>query len=192
MEIIVVAKGCIELTCRSLPVVLITGVSEDSIAGELAVQISSAKPALLILTARTESRIAPIVEKIRASNSDVKTRFLQMDLSSFSSVRTAAESLQDIPKIDHFAAVAGLMMPPYKKTEDNLESQFQVNYLSNFLLVKLLWPKILAAAPFSSVVILSSSAVRSGGVNFDDTGFSVCSRSFGTSSKQVGMQMLMN
>lgn len=61
--------------------ILITGVAADSIAGELAVQLSTAQPALLILSARAESRVQPIVAKIREKDASVETRFLQMDLS---------------------------------------------------------------------------------------------------------------
>jgi short-subunit dehydrogenase len=135
--------------------------------------LSSVKPAQLILSARSESRITPIVKKIKASYPNVATRFLQMDLGSLSDVRKAAQNLQDLPQLDHLVAVAGLMVPPYKKTEDNLESQFQVNYLANFLLAKLLWHKIQAAGPSSSIVIVASSAVRQGTIDFDDIGFSV-------------------
>jgi hypothetical protein len=44
--------------------IFITSVSKDSIAGELALQLSNVNPALLILSARSESRVEPIVEKI--------------------------------------------------------------------------------------------------------------------------------
>ncbi|UKZ62706.1 uncharacterized protein TrAtP1_003940 [Trichoderma atroviride] len=121
--------------------ILITGVAGDSIAGELAVQVSSANPSTLILTARTGSRVDPIVAKIKAKNPAVNVRFLKIDLSDL------------------------------KDTVDGVESQFGVNYLANFLLVKELLPKVRAAAPKSSIVICSSSAMRGGVVNFDDLNY---------------------
>jgi NAD(P)-dependent dehydrogenase (short-subunit alcohol dehydrogenase family) len=160
-------------TCGNISV-LITGVSGGSLAGELALQLSSASPARLILSARSESRVAPIVDKIKADYPEVATSFLKMDLSDLSDVRRAAESLSDTPKIDHLVAVAGIMVPPYGRTVDGVESQFGVNYLANFQLVKLLLPKIRAAGTSASIVIMASSAVRTGKVNFDDIGFSVC------------------
>jgi NAD(P)-dependent dehydrogenase (short-subunit alcohol dehydrogenase family) len=153
--------------------ILITGVSNDSIAGELAVQLSSVNPGLLILSARSESRVDPVIEKIKARNPNVATRFLKMDLGDLSDIRRAVNSLGDIPKIDHIAAVAGIMLPPYRTTVDGVESQFGVNYLANFLLVKLLLPKVEAAGPSSSIIIVASSAVRSGKIDFDDIGYSV-------------------
>ncbi|KAL1987931.1 hypothetical protein VTN96DRAFT_1915 [Rasamsonia emersonii] len=152
--------------------ILITGVSDESIAGELAILLSSANPAQLILSARAESRAATVIDKIKAANPQVAVRFLQMDLSSLADIRKAVATLDDVPKLDSFVACAGVMMPPYNVTADGVESQFAVNYLSNFLLVKLLLPKIEAAEPSSSILIVASSAVRQGQVFFDDINFS--------------------
>jgi NAD(P)-dependent dehydrogenase (short-subunit alcohol dehydrogenase family) len=97
-----------------------------------------------------------------------------MDLSDLSSIKQAVHNLDDIPKLDHLVCVAGIMVPPYGKTKDGFESQFGVNYLANFALVKFLLPKIQAAGASSSIIIVASSAVRRGKVNFDDINFSVC------------------
>lgn len=153
--------------------VLITGVSEQSIAGELAIQLAAADPKLLILSARKESNVAPIAEKIKNSKPNVETRFLNIDLSDLSNIRQAVkEGLADVPKIDHVVFVAGVMICPYGKTKDGFEMQLGVNYLANFLLVKLLLPKIQAAGPGSSIIITSSGIMRQGKVNFEDIGFS--------------------
>lgn len=82
-------------------------------------------------------------------------------------------TLEDVPKIDHVACVAGVMWPRYSKTVDGVESQFAVNYMANFLLVRLLEGKIEKAGEGASIVIVASSAVRSGGVNFEDVNFEV-------------------
>ncbi|KAJ5827185.1 Short-chain dehydrogenase/reductase SDR [Penicillium robsamsonii] len=152
--------------------VLITGVSDHSIAGELAIQLSAADPKLLILTARAESKVAGIQEKIRSAKPNVETRFLNMDLSDLNAVRSAVRDLDDVSHIDHLVSVAGVMFPPYSKTKDGFESQLGVNYLANFLLVKLLLPKVHAAGADSSVVIMASSMVRQGKIDFDDFNFS--------------------
>jgi NAD(P)-dependent dehydrogenase (short-subunit alcohol dehydrogenase family) len=155
------------------PTVLVTGVSNDSIAGELALQLSTANPKLLILSARAESKVAGIRAKIQATTPEVQIRFLNMDLSDFAAVRKAAGDLADVSHIDHLICVAGVMFPPYNKTKDGIESQLAVNYLANFLLVKLLLPKVRAAGPESSVVIMASSMVRQGVMHFEDYNFSV-------------------
>ncbi|KAL5366532.1 hypothetical protein BJX96DRAFT_170006 [Aspergillus floccosus] len=152
--------------------VLITGVSGDSIAGELAIQLSAAAPHLLILSARAEEKAAPVIERIRLIAPSVNIQFLQMDLGDTSSIRNAVDTLQEIPKIDHLVCVAGVMVPPYGTTKDGFEMQFGVNYLANFLLVKLLLPKVRAAVAGSSIIIVASSAARSGKVDFENVGFS--------------------
>lgn len=88
-----------------------------------------------------------------------------MDLGDTSSIRKAVDTLSDIPKIDHLACVAGVMVPPYGTTKDGFEMQFGVNYLANFLLVKLLLPKVSAAGPGSSIIIVASGAARTGKVD---------------------------
>ncbi|KAJ5243099.1 uncharacterized protein N7469_001426 [Penicillium citrinum] len=153
--------------------VLITGVSNESIAGELAIQLASASPNLLILSARAESKVKSVIDQIKERNVNVQTLFLDMDLSDLSSVRKAAQDgLADVPKIDHVICVAGVMMCPYGKTADGFETQLGVNYLSNFLLIKILLPKVEAAGPSSSIIVVSSSSVRTGKIHFDDIGFS--------------------
>ena len=155
-------------------IVLVTGISNESIAGELALQLATADPKLLILTARGESKVAPIVEQIKATKPNVETRFVNLELGDLNSVRKAAEKdLADVPQLDHVVCVAGVMACPFSRTKDGFETQFGVNYLANFLLVKLLLPKVQAAGPSSSVIIVSSSVVKLGKVQFDDLEFSV-------------------
>jgi len=165
----------LSLTIYYLYTVLITGISDESIAGELAIQLASASPKLLILSARAESKVKPVIDQIKERNANVQTLFLNMDLSDLSSVRKAAQDgLADVPKIDHVVCVAGVMICPYGKTADGFETQLGVNYLSNFLLIKLILPKVEAAGPSSSIIVVSSSSVRTGKIHFDDIGFSVC------------------
>jgi NAD(P)-dependent dehydrogenase (short-subunit alcohol dehydrogenase family) len=138
------------------------------------VQIAAVDPKLLILSARAESKVTPIINKIQESKPNVATRFLNMELGDMGAIRKAVDKdLADIPKIDHVVCVAAVMACPYAKTKDGFESQFGVNYLANFLLVKLLLPKVQAAGASSSIIIVASSAVRGGKLNFDDIGFSV-------------------
>ncbi|KAJ5691141.1 hypothetical protein N7488_011876 [Penicillium malachiteum] len=153
--------------------ILVTGVSNESIAGELAIQLAAADPKLLILTARTESRASSIIAKIHETKPDVAVRFLNLELSDLSSIRKAVNTdLADITTIDHVVFTAGVMACPYSMTKDGFEMQFCVNYLANFLLTKLLLPKVQSAGPSSSIIVVASSAVRQGVINFDDIGYS--------------------
>lgn len=54
---------------------------------------------------------------------------------------------------------AGVFALPHRITEDGLERTFQVNHLSNFLLVQLLEKHLLTSAP-SRVIVVSSESHR--------------------------------
>ncbi|EED11607.1 short-chain dehydrogenase, putative [Talaromyces stipitatus ATCC 10500] len=136
--------------------------------GELAIQLSTASPHLLILSARAGDRIGPVVERIKSAAPHVATRFLEMDLGDMSSIETAIANLHDISKIDHLACVAGVMVPPYRTTKDGFETQFGVNYLGHFMLVDLLLSKIKEAGNGSSITIVASTAVRIGKVDLEN------------------------
>jgi len=62
------------------------------------------------------------------------------DLASLDSVRTAASEIAEKygTGIDVLVANAGIMAPPFERTDDGFESQMQINFLSQFLLVRLL------------------------------------------------------
>jgi len=87
---------------------------------------------------------------------------LELDLTSLESVRKFANEIlnRNVP-IHVLVNNAGIMMCPHSITEDGFESQFQVNYLSHFLLTYLLMPRLQQGATeseFSRVVNVSSSA----------------------------------
>lgn len=63
------------------------------------------------------------------------------------------------------------MSVPYSVTEDGNESTFQVNYLSHFLLINLLLPKLIRggrSGRTSRIVNVSSAAQYGGKIDFDD------------------------
>lgn len=96
---------------------------------------------------------------------------IKLELNKLSSVRSfAQEYLQNYESLDLLINNAGIMIPPYAITEDGYESQFQVNYLSHFLLTGLLLP-LLEKTPKSRIVNLSSNAHKNGKINFNDLQF---------------------
>ncbi|MCG8443366.1 MAG: short chain dehydrogenase, partial [Caulobacterales bacterium] len=62
---------------------------------------------------------------------------------------------------------AGVMVPPYAKTEDGFELQFGTNHLGHFALTGRLLGALKAAAG-SRLVVVSSLAHRYGGLDFAD------------------------
>ena len=88
--------------------VLITGPSESGLGGQTAVFLAAAKPKLLVLAGRTESKIQPIISKIKESNPGVETVFLHLDLASLTSIRAAASRFnQMVERLDILINNAG-------------------------------------------------------------------------------------
>lgn len=74
-------------------------------------------------------------------------------------------------KYSLFVYKAGVMFTPYNETEDGFEQQWQVNYLSHFLLTSLLLPLLEAAGTpeeYARIVNVSSCAHLLGSINLDD------------------------
>jgi len=150
--------------------VLITGVSSG--LGLAAAQALRARGADVVGTVRDLAR-AP--QTAAASSTDGEAgqggRFgvLQMDLASLTSVRRCAgQLLADGRPFDLVLANAGVMMPPFGRTEDGFELQFGTNHLGHFVLANRIAPLLRAG---SRLVVLSSSAHRSGDVDLEDPNF---------------------
>ena len=86
---------------------------------------------------KAESTKFEIIKQI--PNADIE--IMALDLNSLKSVRSFTKSFCD--KHNHLNLLienAGIMIPPFAKTEDGFESQMGVNYFSHFLLTNLLMP----------------------------------------------------
>ena len=93
---------------------------------------------------------------------------MKIDLSKLASVRQFADTfLAKYDRLDLLINNAGVMMPPYQKTEDGFELQMGANYFGHFLLTSLLIDTILKT-PESRVVSLSSIAHKDATINFND------------------------
>ncbi|XP_021960642.1 retinol dehydrogenase 12 [Folsomia candida] len=100
---------------------------------------------------------------------------LELDLKSLKSVYTfAATVLQEVDRIDLLINNAGVMFSPYEITENGYESQFQVNYLSHFVLTSLLLPRVKETSlrvdkhVACRIVNVSSVANYGGKIDFDE------------------------
>jgi NADP-dependent 3-hydroxy acid dehydrogenase YdfG len=133
--------------------VLITGTSPNSIGEATAVALASSPipPAKIILAGRSETKIGPVADKIRAANDKIGVMIIPLDLGSRTSIVSAARSIlqnDEIEKVDVLINNAGIMGCPYTPIdcfgngETILESQFVVNYLGVFLFTNLIISKI--------------------------------------------------
>ncbi len=93
----------------------------------------------------------------------------ELDLTSLTSIRTAAEALKSrFERIDLLINNAGVMTTPKGTTKDGFELQFGTNHLGHFALTGLLLDKILDV-PGSRVVTVSSNGHKMGGaIHWDD------------------------
>jgi NAD(P)-dependent dehydrogenase (short-subunit alcohol dehydrogenase family) len=91
-----------------------------------------------------------------------QTEVRRLDLSSLESVREFAAGW-DGGEIDLLINNAGVMVPPLSRTAEGFELQFGTNHLGHFALTNLLLDQVTGR-----VVTVSSSAHRTGRIDFDD------------------------
>ncbi|KAF5555863.1 alcohol dehydrogenase [Fusarium mexicanum] len=149
-------------------VIVITGTS-SGIGIETARALAETG-ARLFLTARDLDKAKKACQEFFDAS---RMEFIELDLTSFDSVRAAAKNILDkTDKINILVENAGCMaVPELELTKDGHEMQFGVNYLAHFLFFELLKPALLAAvAPElnSRVVVLASSAHQHGGIMESD------------------------
>lgn len=146
--------------------VIITG--SNSGIGFEAAKALALKNARVFLAVRNlekgEAAKAAIVSEFPQANVEVAL----LDLSSLRSVASFSEAF--IKANDHLDLLinnAGIMIPPYGKTEDGFESQMGTNHLGHFALTSKLFPLLVKTAD-SRIVNVSSGAHKAGNIDFDD------------------------
>ncbi len=146
-------------------VVLITG-STGGLGREVARRLA-ARGAHVIIHGRNRERGTALVDEIEREGVG-SARFYAADLASLEQVRgLARQILRDYDRLDILVNNAGVGSAPDERllSEDGHEYRFQVNYLSHFLLTRLLLPRLVASAP-SRIVNVSSLAQAP--IDFDD------------------------
>lgn len=122
----------------------------------------------VIMACRNLEKAMAARDKILRDQPDSDLQIMIVDLLRLSSVRDfSAEYLKRFDRLDLLINNAGIMIPPYRKTEDGFESQMGVNYFAHFLLTGLLFDTI-AKTPGSRIVSLSSIAHKRARINFED------------------------
>jgi len=122
----------------------------------------AASKATVVVACRSVAKCEAAAAEIRAAASHKGVHAMPLDLSSFKSVRAFAEQYTAGGfALDGLILNAGIMVPPFEKTAEGLESQIGVNHFGHFLLTKLLLPQLEAAAAqrgVATVVAVSSAA----------------------------------
>ncbi|MFF0521232.1 SDR family NAD(P)-dependent oxidoreductase [Actinomadura nitritigenes] len=140
--------------------ILITGATDGlgrALAGELA-----AEGATVLVHGRDDRRGAETLKEIGG-----RASWYRADLSSLAETRALAEAVRaDHPRLDVLVNNAGIGTEgPRRESADGHELTFQVNYLSGYLLTRLLLPTLTASAPAR---IVNVSSLGQTAIDFDD------------------------
>lgn len=115
----------------------------------------------IMLAGRSPERCAEAAKRILSSVPGAAVDTLSLDLADLSSVRNCAAQLRgQLSSIDALILNAGVMAPPWQRTADGYELQFQANYLGHFLLWMLLAPLVLASEGKKVISISSLSGEK--------------------------------
>ena len=148
------------------PVVLVTG-STSGLGREVALAMAE-RGAHAIVHGRDRARGLEVVEQIAAEGTG-SASFYRTDLGSMAEVRALGEAiLRDYGRLDVLVNNAGIWLSgesARRTSADGHELSFAVNYLSHFLLTRMLLP-IIPPSPTSRIVNVSSGAQTP--IDFDD------------------------
>lgn len=129
-------------------VIIITG-GNAGLGLESAVQIAQHNPNRLYITTRSRSKYETALSHIKehVPSAEKFTRFVEMDLSSLKSVKSAAEDLaKEVDRIDVLVNNAGVMGAAPALTEDGYEVHFGTNHMGHALFTLSLMPILLQTA----------------------------------------------
>ncbi|MFD0899392.1 SDR family NAD(P)-dependent oxidoreductase [Actinomadura sediminis] len=140
--------------------ILITGAT-DGLGRALAAELA-AEGAHVLVHGRSDARGAAVREEIGG-----RTSWYRADLASLAEARALAEAVRgDHPRLDVLVNNAGIGGPREREeSADGHESTFAVNYLSGYLLTRLLLPTLVSSAPAR---IVNVSSLGQQAIDFGD------------------------
>ncbi|WP_028112410.1 SDR family oxidoreductase [Ferrimonas kyonanensis] len=150
---------------------LVTGANVG--AGFEATKVLVSKEAKVVMLCRNPGKAASAIEAIKQQYPVAELSFIQLDLASLESVRSAADAIKrDIPKIDALICNAAIaQVAKQEMTIDGFESQLGVNHYGHFLLCGLLFDRVNESA--GRIVVVGSMGYNMGlkTIQFDDLNF---------------------
>lgn len=122
----------------------------------------------IILAVRNPEKGKLAANMILTKKPEASVTVMELDLSNLKSVRDFAKNYSEqFATLDILINNAGVMIPPFQKTNEGFELQFGTNHLGHFALTGLLLP-LLKETPNSRVVTVSSLAHRGASIFFDN------------------------
>jgi len=135
--------------------ILVTGATDG--LGKHVAQELAAKGTIVLLHGRSPERLEATLEELRSQTGSQKVGSYLADLSSLAAVRDLADRiLSEYDRLDVLVNNAGIIVQERKESEDGYELTFAVNYLSHFLLTRLLLPLLKDSAPARIVNVASA------------------------------------
>lgn len=143
---------------------LITGATNG--VGRAAAFALARKGFHVLVHGRASDRVERVVEAITTEGG--KASPLVADFASLSAVRRLAREVLAMPGLLRVVMPNAAIWPDQRlESADGYELTLQVNYLSHYLLTRLLLERITTDVP-SRVIITSSVAYQGGEINFED------------------------
>lgn len=122
-------------------IAIVTG-ANSGLGKEITIGLAK-KDIKVIMACRNIDKAEDAKSEIIKSIPQADIEIMKLDLNSLKSVRKFAESYcTKYNQLDLLIENAGIMIPPFSKTEDGFESQMGVNYFGHFLLTNLLMPTL--------------------------------------------------
>jgi NAD(P)-dependent dehydrogenase (short-subunit alcohol dehydrogenase family) len=144
--------------------ILVTGATDG--LGKRVASALARRGATVLLHGRSPERLEATLEELRGQTSSQKVGSYLADLSSLGAVRDLADRiLSEYDRLDMLVNNAGIIVQERKESEDGYELTFAVNYLSHFLLTRLLLPLLKGSAPARIVNVASAGQSP---IDFDD------------------------
>ena len=122
----------------------------------------------VIFVGRNAERGAAVLTALRQVSRDAGHVFLQADLSLLSETARVADELSTLAdRLDAAVFCAGILSTVPELTQEGLERNFVLNYLSRYLLARRLLPA-LQAAPSGRLVLVANAGMYGDSLDFDD------------------------
>jgi NAD(P)-dependent dehydrogenase (short-subunit alcohol dehydrogenase family) len=122
----------------------------------------------VVIAARNAEKAATAQREIQRAAPDATVEVSPLDLASLDSVRAFAGRFRaDHDGLDLLVNNAGVMASPRRETADGFELQFGTNHLGHFALTAQLIGAM-EGRPDARVVTVTSTAHRTGRINFDN------------------------
>ncbi|MGE5513677.1 MAG: SDR family NAD(P)-dependent oxidoreductase [Bacteroidota bacterium] len=147
-------------------VALVTG-GTDGIGRAVAMQLARGGDRVLFV-GRNRERGAEVLAALREVRPGVEHAFLQADLSSLRETANLAQQVARLTsRLDAVVFCAGVLSTVPEWTEEGLERNFVLNYLSRYLLARLLLPSLIEARS-GRLVFVSNAGMYRDTLDFDD------------------------